>query len=83
MSAVLICSADGCEQLATETLFLRDQIGHTHDCPQDAAVVREWCDVTSSTPIIDGKCQAKTCTGNDYIWLGQPTPLDPKEATHE
>lgn len=75
MSDVLMCSADGCDNTATETLFLRDQVGHVHDCPQDAAIVREWCDVTHSDPIIDGECQAAVCTGNDYIWFGQPAPL--------
>lgn len=72
----LTCSAEGCTNNATETLFLRNQIGHIHDCPQDAAVVREWCDVIHSEPIIDGECLAVTCTGNDHIWTGQPATLD-------
>jgi len=71
----LICSADGCDAPATETLFLRGQTGHVHDCPADAAIVREWCDVTSSSPIVDGVCAAAVCTGDRQIWFGQPAPL--------
>lgn len=72
----LTCSAEGCEAAATETLFLRDQVGHVHDCAQDAAILREWCDVIHSEAIVDGECLAVNCTANDYIWFGQPAPLD-------
>lgn len=71
----LTCSAEGCEKPAVETLFLRDQIGHVHDCAKDAATVREWCDVVHSAPLLDGECLAVFCTGNEAIWTGQPTPL--------
>ena len=69
------CSAEGCDREAVETLFLRDQTGHVHDCAQDAAVLREWCDVVHSLPIVDGECLAVVCT-HDWIWFGQPQPLD-------
>lgn len=75
-SATLRCSSEGCDAPATETLFLRDQVGHVHDCPQHAHDVREWCDVVHSAPIIDGECLAAVfCTSNDPIWTGMPTPL--------
>lgn len=73
---VLTCSSEGCDEVAVETLFLRDQVGHVHDCAQDAAVLREWCDVTESLPIVDGVCGAVSCTGNDSIAFGAPTPLE-------
>lgn len=76
MSEALTCSADDCERPAVETLFLRDQPGHVHDCAEHAHDVREWCDVVASGPIVDDACPAKTCTGNAYIWHGAPTPLE-------
>ena len=78
MSAHLTCSAEGCEKPAVETLFLRDQVGHVHDCAQDAAVLREWCDVIHGEPLMDGECLAAACTGNDWIWVGLPVPLNPE-----
>jgi hypothetical protein len=73
----LMCSSEGCTKPAVETLFLRDQPGHVHDCAEHAHDVREWCDVIASEPIVGGRyCLAKVCTGNDYIGIWQPTPLE-------
>jgi hypothetical protein len=72
---VLTCSAEGCESTATETLFLRGQVGHVHDCARDAAILREWCDVIHGEPMVDGECLAVVCTGNESVSFGQPTPL--------
>jgi hypothetical protein len=72
----LTCSSEGCERRAVETLFLRDQPGHVHDCAEHAHDLREWCDVIASASITGGRCLAKVCTGNDYIWFGPPTPLE-------
>lgn len=69
------CSAEGCDRLATETLFLRGQVGHVHDCPQHAHDLREWCDVIHGEPLVDGECMAVVCT-TEGIWFGQPAPLD-------
>lgn len=74
MSA-LRCSSEGCQREATETLFLRAQVGHVHDCPVHAHDLREFCDVIHSAPIIDGECLAVACTGDEWIWFGQPAPL--------
>lgn len=68
------CSAEGCEAGATEILWLRDQPGHVHDCPGHAHDVREWCDVTASRPIADGRCSVVGCT-TAPIWTGQPRPI--------
>jgi hypothetical protein len=76
VSEVLTCGSEGCDKPAVEALFLRNQIGHTHDCAEHAHDVREWCDVIDSGPIVDNVCPAKVCTGNVYIWFGQPTPLE-------
>jgi hypothetical protein len=76
MSA-LRCSAEGCRKPAVETLFIRDQIGHVHDCSPHAAQLREWCDVVHGEPMIDGECMAVVCTA-EPIHFGQPTPLDPQ-----
>jgi len=73
---VLVCSSDGCQRLATETLFLRDQPGHVHDCPEHAHDLREWCDVVSSSVIVDGRCQADPCTGNVWLWFAEPRALE-------
>lgn len=75
--ATLRCSAEECDRIATETLYLRNQPGHVHDCPEHAHDVREFCDVVHSSPIDDGECLAVVCTGGDWIWSGAPTPLAP------
>ena len=76
---MLTCSSGTCTEPAVEALALRGQPGHVHDCARHAAQLREWCDVTASSPIVDGHCPAIRCTGNHYIGVGMPTPLDPKE----
>ena len=75
--AALRCSSEGCDKDATETLFLREQVGHVHDCPEHAHDVREFCDVVLSRPILNGECMAAICTHNDWVHISQPTPLDP------
>lgn len=71
----LTCSSEGCGRPAVETLFIRGQVGHVHDCVSHAALLREWCDVVHGEPIIDGECMAVACTGDEWIWVGQPNPL--------
>jgi hypothetical protein len=74
-AGLLRCSSEGCQAVATETLYLRNQVGHVHDCPEHAHDVREWCDVVRSSPIVDGLCMASACTGNRAIYSAPPTPL--------
>lgn len=72
----LVCSTESCDRAPTEAIEFRGLMGHVHDCPAHAAVVREFCDVTHSAPIVDGVCPAVACTGNRAIAVGYPTPLE-------
>lgn len=67
---------------ATEVLFLRNQPGHVHDCPQHAHDLREFCDVVSSAPVVDGECTAEWCT-SEPIAVAEPKPLVPPTTTKE
>lgn len=71
----LRCCSGTCTEPAVEALAFRDQPGHIHDCAKHAAIVREFCDVIISAPIVDGDCPATNCTGNRPIGVGKPTPL--------
>lgn len=75
----LPCSSLRCDKPAAEVLSFRGQIAHVHDCTQHAALVREWCDVTASAPIINGRCPVPGCA-DAPIWVGKPTPLGGDDA---
>jgi hypothetical protein len=75
MKAVTKCSVEGCTEKPVESLILRDQVGHVHDCSAHAAEVREWCDVVGSLYITQFGCQIIPCTGDVHIYIAEPTPL--------
>lgn len=69
------CSSEGCDEPPVEALFLRDQVGHVHDCREHSHLLREWCDVVGSRPIVDGECSIEGCTGDVWIAFAPPAPL--------
>lgn len=69
------CGSEGCTNVAVAALWLRDQVGHVHDCKRHEALVREHCDVVASKPITPGmKCPALACTPTP-IHTSLPRPL--------
>lgn len=66
------CGAQGCTRDATEALRFVGMPGHVHNCSEDAAINREWCDVAASAPLID-KCPWPCTPGP--IYEATPTAL--------
>lgn len=63
LEEALECGSEGCTRAAVAALWLRGQAGHVHDCSHHEALVREYCDVIDSKPIVPGlKCPAVACT---------------------
>lgn len=56
MGSEVLCGAGDCRRVATEALRFHGMAGHVHNCTEDAAINREWCDVSASMPIVDSKC---------------------------
>lgn len=71
----LPCDSVDCDQPAVEAFAFRGIPGHVHDCPEHAAILREFCDVSVSAPLVDGACPVPGCLDGPYLGVAVPTPL--------